>query len=183
QRFPHRRVPNKRIFVNAVHRLRQHGTFTPRAYDCGRVRPRRVGNVEEAVLESMKARPGSSTRRVALQHAVFHITVWLILNSSGFTTWGSASSQSILNTSQHVALNDGAVAHNARIVPEWLNTAFPGQWIGRNGPIACDFFYGQALLNNYKCECNMQRGNWKQTSHAGNYTSIICKTCPVLPGQ
>ncbi|RZC42142.1 hypothetical protein BDFB_009577 [Asbolus verrucosus] len=28
QRFPHRRVPNRRTFMNAVQRQRDHGTFT-----------------------------------------------------------------------------------------------------------------------------------------------------------
>lgn len=30
---------------------------------------------------------------------------------------------------------DGAPMHNARIVREWLETKFPGKWIGRNSPL------------------------------------------------
>lgn len=32
-------------------------------------------------------------------------------------------------------VHDGAPAHNAHEVVEWLNIRFPGKWLGRNGPI------------------------------------------------
>lgn len=48
-------------------------------------------------------------------------------------------------------LHDGAPCHNARVVRNWLDAHFPGQWIGRNGPVAwparspdlnpCEFFF------------------------------------------
>jgi hypothetical protein len=49
-------------------------------------------------------------------------------------------------------LHDGAPAHSARAVKNWLNANLENRWIGRNGPVlwparspdlnSCDFFYG-----------------------------------------
>ena len=34
-----------------------------------------------------------------------------------------------------IFLHDGATAHSAVVVREYLNIAFPGRWIGQGGPI------------------------------------------------
>jgi hypothetical protein len=49
-------------------------------------------------------------------------------------------------------LHDGAPAHSARAVKNWLNANLENRWIGRNGPVlwparspdlnSRDFFYG-----------------------------------------
>jgi hypothetical protein len=74
ERFPNRRIPNVRTFLRVVQRLRHHGSFNATAFDGGRQRPDRVANIEEAVLNSVEARPGCSTRRLALQLEVSHAT-------------------------------------------------------------------------------------------------------------
>ncbi|CAH1366276.1 unnamed protein product, partial [Tenebrio molitor] len=79
ERFPNRRIPNVPTFVRVVQRLRDHGSFNATAFDCGRQRPDRVANIEEAVLNSVEVRPGCSTRRLALQLEVSHATIWRIL--------------------------------------------------------------------------------------------------------
>jgi hypothetical protein len=79
ERFPNRRIPNVRTFVRVVQRLRDHGSFNATAFDRGRQRPDRVANIKEAVLNSVEARPGCSTRRLALQLEVSHATIWRIL--------------------------------------------------------------------------------------------------------
>ncbi|RZB39777.1 hypothetical protein BDFB_013767, partial [Asbolus verrucosus] len=47
---------------------RCNGCFKAAAYGRGGQRPNRAENIEDAVLNSVKARPGSSTRRLALQY-------------------------------------------------------------------------------------------------------------------
>ncbi|RZB41406.1 hypothetical protein BDFB_013003 [Asbolus verrucosus] len=79
ERFPNRRIPNFLTFVRAVQHHRDHGCFKTAAYDRGKQRPDRVENIEEAVLNSVEARPGSNTRRLTLQHEVSHTTIWRIL--------------------------------------------------------------------------------------------------------
>lgn len=63
------------------------------------------------------------------------------LNAQGFLDFLENQLEDVLDDQPlHVRQNmvfqlDGAPAHYARIVTEYLNRSFPGKWIGRGGPI------------------------------------------------
>src|SRR3978361_684328 len=78
EKFPNRRVPNRKTFVTTERRLRENGTVKP--FHVNRGRNRTVRNVEneEAVLDMLHQNPNISTRRVGNQVQVSHSVVWRI---------------------------------------------------------------------------------------------------------
>ncbi|KAJ3653206.1 hypothetical protein Zmor_012470 [Zophobas morio] len=59
--LPNRRLPNVPLLRTLQH-LREYGSFKLAAQDRGKLCSNRIANLEEAVLESVEARPGTRTR-------------------------------------------------------------------------------------------------------------------------
>ncbi|KAJ3662100.1 hypothetical protein Zmor_006459 [Zophobas morio] len=59
ENLPNRRLPNVRSFK--LQHFREYGSFKPGYQDWGKLRSNRIANIEEAVLKSVEARPGTST--------------------------------------------------------------------------------------------------------------------------
>lgn len=77
--YPERQHPSHRIFARLHQRLREYGSFTKRTQDCGRHREVRTPQLEEAVLNLIEEQPTASTRKIAFQLNVDHMTVFRIL--------------------------------------------------------------------------------------------------------
>lgn len=82
EHFPHRRLPNEKTFERLHNRLRETGSFKPRARDRGRPRTARTLRLEERVLHRVEEEAGDSTRRIALREGVDHTTVWRVLKTN-----------------------------------------------------------------------------------------------------
>lgn len=67
ERFPNRRIPNRKTFTTVERRLRETGRFRPVTADYGRNRTVRVPDVEEEILERVTEDPSTSTRRLSLE--------------------------------------------------------------------------------------------------------------------
>ncbi|KAJ3666584.1 hypothetical protein Zmor_002021 [Zophobas morio] len=70
ERFPQRLAPAVGTFIKNAQHLRDHGTFKPQTQDRGRVRTRRILDVEPKILHTVEAEPGISTRRLAIRHGI-----------------------------------------------------------------------------------------------------------------
>lgn len=77
--FPDRVAPHHTLFARLHQRLRESGTFNHRKHDCGRQRDVRTPALEEAVLNLIDEQADISTRKIALQLHVNHVTVFAIL--------------------------------------------------------------------------------------------------------
>lgn len=77
--YPQRQHPSHRIFARLHQRLREYGSFNKRTQDCGRHREVRTPQLEEAVLNVIEEQPTTSTRKIAFQLNVDHMTVFRIL--------------------------------------------------------------------------------------------------------
>jgi len=77
--YPQRQHPSHRIFARLHQRLREYGSFDKRTQDCGRHREVRTPQLEEAVLNLIDENPTTSTRKIASQLNVDHMTVFRIL--------------------------------------------------------------------------------------------------------
>lgn len=77
--YPQRVAPHHTLFPRIHQRLRETGTFVVKKPDCGRQRDVRTPALEEAVLDLVDEQPEISTRRIALQLNVNHMTVFSIL--------------------------------------------------------------------------------------------------------
>ena len=78
-RFPGRRIPNKKTFQRLDERLRNHRTFQKRTSNGGRSAHVRTVNCEERILHHVEDNNGISTRRIAAMVNVSHVTVWRVL--------------------------------------------------------------------------------------------------------
>lgn len=81
ERFPNRRHPDRRMFMNIHMRLRQSGKLKP---NHGGGRRATVATIqrEERILETVEENPSISTRRIAAMERVSHMTVHRILRSN-----------------------------------------------------------------------------------------------------
>lgn len=77
--YPQRVAPHHTLFARLHQRLRETGTLTKRKYDCGRQREVRTPALEEAVLNLVYEQPDISTRKIALQLNINHMTAFAIL--------------------------------------------------------------------------------------------------------
>ncbi|KAJ4447171.1 hypothetical protein ANN_09172 [Periplaneta americana] len=78
ERYPQRQCPDRKTFVRLHYRLCEYGKFN--SPGLGRGRPRSTTpEVQEEILEAVNMTPSMSTRRVALQVTVPHMTVWRLL--------------------------------------------------------------------------------------------------------
>ncbi|KAJ3646295.1 hypothetical protein Zmor_023887 [Zophobas morio] len=83
ERFPQRLAPAAGTFIKNVQHLRDHGTFKPQTQDRGRVRTRRILDVEPQILHTVEAEPGISTRRLAVRHGISQFIAWRTLKEQG----------------------------------------------------------------------------------------------------
>ncbi|KAJ4447098.1 hypothetical protein ANN_09098 [Periplaneta americana] len=78
ERYPQRQCPDRKTFVRLHYRLCEYGKFN--SPGLGRGRPRSTTpEVQEEILEAVNMTPSISTRRLALQVTVPHMTVWRLL--------------------------------------------------------------------------------------------------------
>lgn len=80
ERFPNRQIPNERTFIRIHERLHETGSFHKRA--AGNGRPSMLPpEMEEAVLQEIEDDPATSTRKIASDLNLSHVTVWRIFKS------------------------------------------------------------------------------------------------------
>lgn len=82
ERFPQRRVPDRKTILAVAQRLRTTGSVLPKNQDVGRGRDARIVNVEEEILHRVDEDPSTSTRQIAREVGVSHWTVWRTLKES-----------------------------------------------------------------------------------------------------
>lgn len=80
QRFPNRRQPHHTTFSTIDRRLGETGTMRPDRGNAGRQRDVRTPELEERILEEVGMNPRTSTRSVAHDVGVAHMTVWKVLH-------------------------------------------------------------------------------------------------------
>ncbi|XP_026819047.1 uncharacterized protein LOC113558322 [Rhopalosiphum maidis] len=108
QRYPDREHPVHSFFYNLERNLRTYGSFSKRVNNLQQRRGDALGEeVEENLLAYVRANPRSSTRHVGRE----------------------------LGISDTIVCKDGASAHNAHIVRDYLNAQFQNRWLGTYGPI------------------------------------------------
>lgn len=78
QRHPDRRLPAPRTFARIHQRLGESGAFYTQNNDAGRNRDQRIVEIEEEVLDQVAENPSTSSRIVASNLPVSHMTVWRI---------------------------------------------------------------------------------------------------------
>ncbi|GFY76643.1 DUF4817 domain-containing protein [Trichonephila inaurata madagascariensis] len=65
ERFPSRRLPNRKIFERLHRRLRKTGLFDNEMHDSGRNRSSRTPELEKHVLREFEEQPETSTRTIS----------------------------------------------------------------------------------------------------------------------
>jgi hypothetical protein len=79
ERFPNRRLPNRRNFQSVHRLLRGHGTFRPQRVNAGRQRHRRTTGLEERIPHTIEVPLNISTRSTASTVGISHMSVWRTL--------------------------------------------------------------------------------------------------------
>lgn len=82
ERYPNRRLPNRRTFVNVDQHLRETGSLELRMYDTGRNRSVRTPQFEEEILQRFEDNPSTSTRIVARELRVNSCLVWNVVHDN-----------------------------------------------------------------------------------------------------
>src|ERR1044072_8536540 len=80
EKYPNRRIPNRKTFEAIERRLRENGTLNPLRVNAGQQRIRRTANVEEEVLDAVQLSPSTSTRRLSLRFDVSSTNIWRTLH-------------------------------------------------------------------------------------------------------
>lgn len=75
ERFPNRRLPNRKTFAAVERRIRETGMFAPVSANYGRARTVRTPEVEEEILNRIEENPKLSSRRLGLELGVSKDTV------------------------------------------------------------------------------------------------------------
>lgn len=78
EKFPGRRCPNRKTFVNIHRHLCDYGTFATRTGDRGRPRTTTPAE-EEEILNTVDGNPEISTRQLAQQLSLSYSTIWKVL--------------------------------------------------------------------------------------------------------
>lgn len=78
-RFPNRPTPSHKIFGRVFRRLQETGTFTTNRVNCGVRRNRRTIRFEEEVLNRIEENQSTSSRSIAQNMHVNHVSVWQVL--------------------------------------------------------------------------------------------------------
>ena len=81
QRFPNRRIPNRRVFTRVYQTLRDTGTF-PGVHNAAE-RNVNEGVDKEGIVHMVQSCPRVSTRRIARRLRVPHTRVWRTLHAEG----------------------------------------------------------------------------------------------------
>nr|CAH7737068.1 unnamed protein product [Callosobruchus chinensis] len=79
ERYPQRAVPAVRTFIRIHARLSETGSFKRSTFVIGRPAIVRTVQMEEAVLNEIERNPETSTRKIAHEFNITHVTVWQIL--------------------------------------------------------------------------------------------------------
>nr|CAH7740497.1 unnamed protein product [Callosobruchus chinensis] len=79
ERCPQRAVPAVRKFIRIHARLSETGSFKRSTVVIGRPAIVRTVQMEEAVLNEIERNPETSTRKIAHELNITHVTVWQIL--------------------------------------------------------------------------------------------------------
>lgn len=79
ERFPNRRIPCEKTFINLHLRLEETGSFA-KSQTGGPQFSVRTPELEERILNIVEESPGTSTRKIGNELHVSHKTVWTILN-------------------------------------------------------------------------------------------------------
>lgn len=80
EHFPNRNHPSHKAFSVVSRRLREEGTFVVNRHNCGATRTRRTVDFEEEVLERVAENPSTSSRAIAHEMGVNHVSVWEVLH-------------------------------------------------------------------------------------------------------
>ncbi|GFW70314.1 uncharacterized protein TNCV_5131401 [Trichonephila clavipes] len=83
ERFPSRRLPNRKTFECFHRRLRETGSFVSGMHDTGRTRSTRTPELEQHMLREFEEQPETSTRTVSAAANVSHMTVLRVLGAKG----------------------------------------------------------------------------------------------------
>nr|CAH7740264.1 unnamed protein product [Callosobruchus chinensis] len=79
ERYPQRAVPAVRTFIRIHARLSETGSFKRSTVVIGRPAILRTVQMEEAVLNEIERNPETSTRKIAHELNITHVTVWQVL--------------------------------------------------------------------------------------------------------
>nr|CAH7758052.1 unnamed protein product [Callosobruchus chinensis] len=79
ERYPQRAVPAVRTFIRIHARLSKRGGFKRSTVVIGRPAIVRTVRMEEAVLNEIERNPETSTRKIAHELNITHVTIWQIL--------------------------------------------------------------------------------------------------------
>ncbi|RZC33201.1 hypothetical protein BDFB_014725, partial [Asbolus verrucosus] len=79
-RFPDRRLPSVKMFLNIHRRLRETGKLLPDRRERGSQRPDRILNTEEVVLDAVYENPSICIRRLSGRFDVSLWTIWRTLH-------------------------------------------------------------------------------------------------------
>nr|CAH7742985.1 unnamed protein product [Callosobruchus chinensis] len=79
ERYSQRTVPAVRTFIRIHARLSETGSFKRSTVVIGRPAIVRTVQMEEAVLNEIERNPETSTRKIAHELNITHVTVWKIL--------------------------------------------------------------------------------------------------------
>jgi hypothetical protein len=79
ERFPNRRLSNRRTFQSVHHLLCKHGAFHPQRVNAGCQLHRRTAGLEQCILHTVEMLPNISTRRTASIVGISHMSVWRTL--------------------------------------------------------------------------------------------------------
>lgn len=78
-KYPNRRIPNRKTFEAVERRLRETGMLKPIRMDAGRQRFVRYANIEEEILNAVQLSPTTSTRRLSHRLNVSQSSIWRTL--------------------------------------------------------------------------------------------------------
>lgn len=79
EKYPNRRIPNRKTFEAIERRLRENGTLNPLQVNAGQQRIRRTANVKEEILDAVQLSPSTSSRRLSLRLDVSSTSIWRTL--------------------------------------------------------------------------------------------------------
>nr|CAH7748801.1 unnamed protein product [Callosobruchus chinensis] len=79
ERYPQRAVPAVRTFIRIHARLSETGSFKRSTVVTERPAVVRTVQMEEAVLNEIERNPETTTRKIAHELNITHVTVWQIL--------------------------------------------------------------------------------------------------------
>lgn len=88
----------KKTFASIHRRLRETGSFSVVHADLGAQRTVRTADLEEQILDMIEADPGTSTRKIAEELQLSHVTVWKVLRQELLFPYHIQRVQALLET-------------------------------------------------------------------------------------